>query len=85
MMWMIYPSLTASLMESHKIFGTTANLENVRKKDTNQMQLTKIRWEEALKVAKSATYESEVARQFQIEASTRAQKRGIRQKKLHVL
>ena len=31
---MFYPSLTAGIMESHQIFSTTANLANVRKKDT---------------------------------------------------
>ena len=56
---MVYPSLTAGLMESYQIFGTTENLENVIKKATNQMQLTGIRREEALNVAKSATNESE--------------------------
>ena len=58
---MVYPSLTAGLMESHQIFGTTSNLGKVRKEATNQMQLTKIRWEEALNVAKSAKYESQGA------------------------
>ena len=53
-------------MESHQIFGTTANISNVRNKASNQMQITKIRWEEALNVAKSATNESEGARQVQI-------------------
>ena len=65
---MVYPSLTDGLMESHHIFGTTENLKNVRKKATNNMQLTKIRWEEALNVAKSTTNESEGARQVQITA-----------------
>ena len=54
---MVYPSLTDSIMESHQIFVTTENLVYVRKKATNKMQLTKIRWEEALNVAKSATNE----------------------------
>ena len=53
-------------MESHKIFEATENLANVRNKVTNQMQLTKIIWEGALNVAKSATNESEEARQVQI-------------------
>ena len=63
---MVYPSLTSGFMESYKIFGTTANLANVRKKATNQMQLTKIRWEEALNVAKSAKNESQGAQKVQI-------------------
>ena len=63
---MVYPSLTAGLMESHQIFGTTENLAYFRIKATNQMKLTKIRWEEELNVAKSATNESEEARQVQI-------------------
>ena len=63
---MVYPSLTTGLMESHQIFSTTANLANVRKKATNQMQLTKIRWEEALNVAKSAKNESQGAQKVQI-------------------
>ena len=53
-------------MESHQIFGTTENISNVRKKATNKMQLTKIRWEEALNVVNSATNESDEARQVQI-------------------
>ena len=53
-------------MESHQIFGTTANIANVIKKATNQMQPTKIRWEEALNVTKSATNELEEARQVKI-------------------
>ena len=65
-MQIVYPSLTAGLMESHKILGTTANTANIRKKDTNNMQLPKIRWEEALNVAKSETNELEGARQVQI-------------------
>ena len=66
MVQMVYPSLTSGLMESHQIFGTTANISNVRRKATNQMQLTKIRWEEALNVAKSAINESKRERQVQI-------------------
>ena len=58
---MVCTSLTADLMESYQIFRKTENIANVRKKATNQIQLTKIMWEEALKVAKSATNESEVA------------------------
>ena len=54
-MRIVYPSLTAGLMESHQIFGRTENLTNVRKKSTNQMQLTKIIWKDAMNVAKSAT------------------------------
>ena len=52
-------------MKSHQIFGTTENLVKVRKKATNQMKLTKIKIEEALNVAKSATNESEVIQQVQ--------------------
>ena len=63
---MVYPSLTAGTMESHQIFGTTENIANVRKKVTNQMQLNKIRWEEALNVANYAKNESEVAQQVRI-------------------
>ena len=44
MMQLVYPSLTAGLMESHQIFGTTENISYVRKKATNKMKLTKIRW-----------------------------------------
>ena len=47
---MVFPSLTSGLMESYQIFRTTANIAYVRKKATNQMQRTKIRWEEALNV-----------------------------------
>ena len=65
-MVMVYPSLTAGIMESHHIFVTTENLENIRNKTTNEMQLTKIIWEEALNVAKSATNESEGTQQSQI-------------------
>ena len=65
-MRMVYPSLTSGHMESHQIFGTTTNLANVRKKATNQMQPTKIRWEESLNIANSATNESEGAQKVQI-------------------
>ena len=63
---MVYPLLNSGLVESHQIFGTTENIANVRNNTTNQMQLTKIRWEESLNVSKSATNESEGARQVQI-------------------
>ena len=58
---MVYPSLTAGLMESYQIFGTAEKLAYVRKKATNQMKLSKIIWDEAPNVAESATNESEVA------------------------
>ena len=50
-MRMVYPSLTAGLMALHQFFATTANIGNVRKKATNKMQPTKIRWEDSLNVA----------------------------------
>ena len=65
-MWMVYPSLTAGIMESHQIFGTTTNIANVRNKAKNQIQPTKIIWEESLNIAKYATNESEGAQQVQI-------------------
>ena len=65
-MQMVYPSLTDGLMESHQIFSTTTSFANFRKKATNQIQPTKIRWEEALNVANYATNESEGAQKFQI-------------------
>ena len=63
---MVYPSLTACLMESYRIFGTTENIANVIKKATNKIQLTKIKWEEALSVSKPVTNESEGAKKYQI-------------------
>ena len=63
---MVYPSFTDGLVESHQIFGTTSNIAYVRKKYTNQIQLTKIIWEEALNVAESAKNESEGAQKVQI-------------------
>ena len=40
---MVYLSLTDGLMASHKIFATTENIANVRRKATHKIQLTKIR------------------------------------------
>ena len=66
---MVYPSLTAGLMESHQIFATTANIENVINKAKNKVQLTKIGWEDAPSVDNSTSNESEGARQVQIKHS----------------
>ena len=66
MMRMVYPSLTAGLMESHQIFATTANIENVINKATNKTHLTKIRWEDAPNVENYTANESEGSRQVQI-------------------
>ena len=56
-MWMVYASLNAGLMESYHIFATTANIANIRNKATDKMQLTKIRWDDALNVEKSTANE----------------------------
>ena len=58
---MVYQSLNSGLMASHQISPTTENLANLRKKATNEMKLTKIRWEDALNVARSSANESEIA------------------------
>ena len=50
---MAHPSLTAGLMASHQIFVTTANIENIRRKNTNSPQLYQIRWEDVVNVASS--------------------------------
>ena len=65
-MRMVYQSLNSGLMASHQISPTTENLANLRKKATNEMKLTKIRWEDALNITKASENKSERARQDQI-------------------
>ena len=65
-MQIVYPSLTAGLMESYQKFRTTGNLENFINRATNQIKFIKIRWEEVLNVAKYTKNESEVAQQVRI-------------------
>ena len=50
----VFPSLSGVLTATHSIFSTTVNLAKIRSKVKNWMQLTIIRLEYELNVARSA-------------------------------